>query len=190
MNEWGLKNSRPSGNTLLAGIGNPGLSVLGQFLLGIGAVTTGIVTEVLMPELFPTKVRHTASAATYNLAYTVFGTTPHSSEHGLSPVAETTYPPPSTSSQSASWSSSHVQNSPKHQKSPWLLASKAQKTATYRGPGIHNTCGQNARIAARMQLLHLENPLHVLDSDRWNAYSYPTQEPVVDLSMPCRAPDH
>lgn len=60
---------------MLAGTGNLGLSVLGQFLLGIGAVMTGIVTAVLMSELFPTKVRYTASAATYNLAYTIFGGT-------------------------------------------------------------------------------------------------------------------
>lgn len=36
---------------------------------------TGIVTAVLMSELLPTKVRYTASAATYNLAYTIFGGT-------------------------------------------------------------------------------------------------------------------
>lgn len=60
---------------MLAGTGNLGLSVLGQFLLGVGAVMTGIVTAVLMSELFPTKVRYTASAATYNLAYTIFGGT-------------------------------------------------------------------------------------------------------------------
>ncbi|NKX52602.1 MHS family MFS transporter, partial [Arthrobacter deserti] len=54
---------------------NLGISILGQFLLGIGAVMTGIVTAVLMSELFPTKVRYTASASTYNLAYTVFGGT-------------------------------------------------------------------------------------------------------------------
>lgn len=60
---------------MMGSTGNLGISVLGQFLLGIGAVMTGIVTAVLMSELFPTKVRYTASAATYNLAYTVFGGT-------------------------------------------------------------------------------------------------------------------
>jgi MHS family proline/betaine transporter-like MFS transporter len=60
---------------MLAGTGNLGLSATGQFLLGIGAVMTGIVTAVLMSELFPTKVRYTASAVTYNLAYTIFGGT-------------------------------------------------------------------------------------------------------------------
>lgn len=50
-------------------------SVLGQLLLGVGAVTTGVVTAVLMTELFPTRVRYTAAASTYNLAYTLFGGT-------------------------------------------------------------------------------------------------------------------
>ena len=60
---------------MLGTTGHLGLAILGQFLLGIGAVLTGIVTAVLMSELFPTKVRYTASATTYNLAYTVFGGT-------------------------------------------------------------------------------------------------------------------
>jgi MHS family proline/betaine transporter-like MFS transporter len=60
---------------MMGSTGNLGISILGQFLLGIGAVMTGIVTAVLMSELFPTKVRYTASAATYNLAYTIFGGT-------------------------------------------------------------------------------------------------------------------
>jgi MHS family proline/betaine transporter-like MFS transporter len=60
---------------MLGSTGNLAVSMAGQFLLGIGAVMTGIVTAVLMSELFPTKVRYTASAATYNLAYTVFGGT-------------------------------------------------------------------------------------------------------------------
>ncbi|MCA4135631.1 MFS transporter [Arthrobacter sp. M4] len=60
---------------MMGSTGNLAISMLGQFLLGIGAVMTGIVTAVLMSELFPTKVRYTASATTYNLAYTVFGGT-------------------------------------------------------------------------------------------------------------------
>ncbi|MDD7833837.1 MFS transporter [Paenarthrobacter sp. AB444] len=60
---------------MMGSTGNLAVSILGQLLLGIGAVLTGIVTAVLMSELFPTMVRYTASAVTYNLAYTVFGGT-------------------------------------------------------------------------------------------------------------------
>lgn len=59
----------------LGGTGVLALSILGQLFLGAGAVMTGVVTAVLMSELFPTRVRYTASAATYNLAYTLFGGT-------------------------------------------------------------------------------------------------------------------
>lgn len=58
---------------ILAGTGVLWLAIIGQLLLGIGAVMTGVVTAVLMSELFPTKVRYTASATSYNLAYTIFG---------------------------------------------------------------------------------------------------------------------
>jgi MHS family proline/betaine transporter-like MFS transporter len=57
----------------MAGTGVLWMSVVGQMLLGVGAVLTGIVTAVLMSELFPTRVRYTASALSYNLAYTLFG---------------------------------------------------------------------------------------------------------------------
>ena len=36
---------------------------------------SGVVTAVLLSEQFPTRVRYTASAFTYNLAYTIFGGT-------------------------------------------------------------------------------------------------------------------
>jgi MFS transporter, MHS family, proline/betaine transporter len=58
---------------IMAGTGVLWMSVVGQMLLGVGAVLTGIVTAVLMSELFPTRVRYTASALSYNLAYTLFG---------------------------------------------------------------------------------------------------------------------
>ncbi|MFE5708780.1 MFS transporter [Rhodococcus koreensis] len=58
---------------IMAGTGVLWISIVGQMLLGIGAVMTGIVTAVLMSELFPTRVRYTASASSYNLAYTLFG---------------------------------------------------------------------------------------------------------------------
>lgn len=58
---------------IMAGTGVLWISAVGQMLLGVGAVLTGIVTAVLMSELFPTRVRYTASASSYNLAYTLFG---------------------------------------------------------------------------------------------------------------------
>lgn len=59
----------------LAATGSLWPSALGASLLAIGAVTCGVVTAVLMSEQFPTRVRYTASAFTYNLAYTLFGGT-------------------------------------------------------------------------------------------------------------------
>lgn len=50
-------------------------SALGAMLLAVGAVICGVVTAVLLSEQFPTRVRYTASAFTYNLAYTLFGGT-------------------------------------------------------------------------------------------------------------------
>lgn len=46
-----------------------------QCMLAIGAVTANVVTAVLLCEVFPTKVRYTASAITYNVSYAVFGGT-------------------------------------------------------------------------------------------------------------------
>lgn len=50
-------------------------SALGAMLLAVGAVICGVVTAVLLSEQFPTRVRYTASAFTYNIAYTLFGGT-------------------------------------------------------------------------------------------------------------------
>lgn len=47
----------------------------GQWLLALGTVMCNVVTAVLLSELFPTRVRYTASAITYNVAYTLFGGT-------------------------------------------------------------------------------------------------------------------
>jgi MHS family proline/betaine transporter-like MFS transporter len=44
-------------------------------MLAIGAVLSGVVTAPLLSEIFPTRTRYTASAITYNLAYTIFGGT-------------------------------------------------------------------------------------------------------------------
>jgi MHS family proline/betaine transporter-like MFS transporter len=59
----------------LAASGTLVASAIGAMLLAVGAVLCGVVTAVLLSEQFPTRVRYTASAFTYNLAYTVFGGT-------------------------------------------------------------------------------------------------------------------
>ncbi|WP_250455397.1 MFS transporter [Caballeronia sp. ATUFL_M2_KS44] len=59
----------------LGGSGVLSHSLLGVALLAIGAVLSGVVTAPLMSEVFATKARYTASAITYNLAYTIFGGT-------------------------------------------------------------------------------------------------------------------
>ena len=50
-------------------------AAIGAMMLAVGAVICGVVTAVLLSEQFPTRVRYTASAFTYNLAYTIFGGT-------------------------------------------------------------------------------------------------------------------
>lgn len=52
-----------------------GMAIVGQCLLALGAVTSNVVTAVLLAELFPTRVRYTASAITYNVGYALFGGT-------------------------------------------------------------------------------------------------------------------
>lgn len=60
---------------LVGGIGTIGAAIAAQLMLAVGAVTANVVTAVLLSELFPTTVRYTASAITYNIAYAVFGGT-------------------------------------------------------------------------------------------------------------------
>ncbi|MNN32039.1 Proline/betaine transporter [compost metagenome] len=60
---------------LLASSGGFAASIAGLLLLAVGAVLCGVVTAALLSETFPTRTRYTASAITYNLAYTVFGGT-------------------------------------------------------------------------------------------------------------------
>ncbi|QGK70607.1 MFS transporter [Allosaccharopolyspora coralli] len=60
---------------LVAGTGGLAGAVGGQLMLALGTVTVNVVTAVLLAELFPTDVRYTASAITYNVAYAVFGGT-------------------------------------------------------------------------------------------------------------------
>ena len=60
---------------LMASSGSFAASVIGVMLLAVGAVLCGVVTAVLLSETFPTRTRYTASAITYNMAYTLFGGT-------------------------------------------------------------------------------------------------------------------
>ena len=50
-------------------------ALLGVILLAVGALCSGVVTAALLSESFPTRTRYTASAITYNVAYTLFGGT-------------------------------------------------------------------------------------------------------------------
>ncbi|MFF7710533.1 MFS transporter [Pseudomonas sp. NPDC007930] len=59
----------------LASSGNIGAAIFGVILLAIGALLCGVVTAALLSETFPTRTRYTASAITYNVAYTIFGGT-------------------------------------------------------------------------------------------------------------------
>jgi MHS family proline/betaine transporter-like MFS transporter len=60
---------------LVASTGTLASALSAQLMLALGAVTANVVTAVLLCEVFPTKVRYTASAVTYNVAYAIFGGT-------------------------------------------------------------------------------------------------------------------
>jgi len=60
---------------MLASSGSFAGAVVGVLLLAMGAVLSGVVTAALLSEVFPTRTRYTASAITYNMAYTIFGGT-------------------------------------------------------------------------------------------------------------------
>ncbi|HEF4761911.1 TPA: MFS transporter [Pseudomonas putida] len=60
---------------LMASSGSFAASVVGVMLLATGAVLCNVVTAALLSETFPTRTRYTASAVTYNMAYTLFGGT-------------------------------------------------------------------------------------------------------------------
>ena len=59
----------------LASSGSMSGALLGVMLLAVGALSSGVVTAALLSESFPTRTRYTASAITYNVAYTLFGGT-------------------------------------------------------------------------------------------------------------------
>ena len=60
---------------LMASSGSFAGSIIGVLLLATGAVLCNVVTAALLSETFPTRTRYTASAITYNMAYTIFGGT-------------------------------------------------------------------------------------------------------------------
>ena len=60
---------------VLAQQGSLVLAIVGVTMQALAAVLSGVVTVVLLSESFPTRIRYTASAMAYNLAYTVFGGT-------------------------------------------------------------------------------------------------------------------
>ncbi|TDV61223.1 MFS transporter [Pseudomonas sp. LP_7_YM] len=60
---------------LMASSGSFAGSIVGVMLLATGAVLCNVVTAALLSETFPTRTRYTASAITYNIAYTIFGGT-------------------------------------------------------------------------------------------------------------------
>jgi MHS family proline/betaine transporter-like MFS transporter len=59
----------------LASYGQIGQAIAGVLLMAVGALLCGVVTAALLAETFPTRTRYTASAITYNIAYTIFGGT-------------------------------------------------------------------------------------------------------------------
>ena len=59
----------------LASSGSVVAAIVGVVMLAIGALSCGVVTAALLSETFPTRTRYTASAITYNMAYTIFGGT-------------------------------------------------------------------------------------------------------------------
>ncbi len=59
----------------MASSGEVTAAIFGVLLLAVGAVLSGVVTAALLSEVFPTRTRYTASAITYNIAYTLFGGT-------------------------------------------------------------------------------------------------------------------
>lgn len=60
---------------LIAANGTFAGALTGQILIMLGTVTANVVTAVLLTEVFPTKVRYTASGITYNVSYAIFGGT-------------------------------------------------------------------------------------------------------------------
>ena len=50
-------------------------ALIGQLIIMFGTVAANVVTAVLLTEVFPTRVRYTASGVTYNVSYALFGGT-------------------------------------------------------------------------------------------------------------------
>lgn len=60
---------------ILASGGSFAAALGGQLMIMFGTVAANVVTAVLLTEVFPTKVRYTASGITYNVSYALFGGT-------------------------------------------------------------------------------------------------------------------
>lgn len=60
---------------MIASGGTFGDALVGQLLIMFGTVAANVVTAVLLTEVFPTRVRYTASGITYNVSYALFGGT-------------------------------------------------------------------------------------------------------------------
>lgn len=60
---------------LLAGTGGFWQAVAAVLLMAVGTVMAGVVTVLLLVEVFPTRTRYTAGSIAYNVAYTIFGGT-------------------------------------------------------------------------------------------------------------------
>ena len=60
---------------LVASMGTFGSALAGELMIGMGTTVIESVIPVLLVECFPTRVRYTASAVTYNITYAIFGGT-------------------------------------------------------------------------------------------------------------------
>ncbi|MGP5642752.1 MFS transporter [Corynebacterium variabile] len=52
-----------------------GSALIGQIMIGVGAVAANVVTSVMMSEMFSTDMRYSASGICYNITYAIFGGT-------------------------------------------------------------------------------------------------------------------
>lgn len=82
---FGRRKTMYASAILLAGTAIPGYMIaggatfttalIGQLIIMFGTVAANVVTAVLLTEVFPTRVRYTASGVTYNVSYALFGGT-------------------------------------------------------------------------------------------------------------------
>jgi MHS family proline/betaine transporter-like MFS transporter len=73
--------------------GSPIAAVIGLSVYGIIVGAIAVLTPLLMVDLFPVRVRYTASAVSYNLAYAIFGgTAPYVATYMVSRTGEAVAP--------------------------------------------------------------------------------------------------